>query len=151
MALHNHPSHGVAYATIYADEQSRINGQTGTGRVDDVRITVRNQDEQVPIWIWAEFNNPDGRYTVLYPGRSESKIKLMPGEALEMGHFPEPSHRDPDGSKFSGAVRAYRGCDENGDNCADQLDAATKFEYAMDPFHHTVRFSFLSASTSSWK
>jgi hypothetical protein len=140
----NNPLQGVPYITIYPNEAARNSAQAGTGREDDLRISVRNEETQ-PVWVWAEHNNNDGHIDILHPDRPwERKIKLNPGESLEMGHFPEPSVRPGDGSKFSGSIRAYRGCNEIGEQCADQLDATTKFEYAADPYGHRVRITFPS-------
>lgn len=131
LMLADGPEPGVHYARLYDSENDRINAQRGTGRDEDIRITAVN-NAPYPVWIWAEHVTEDVASKILLPSRPyETMVKLLPGQSMEMGHFGTID--------YSGAIRAYRGCSDQGENCVDELGVATKFEYAGNPAGHPVR------------
>lgn len=131
LMLADSPEYGVHYAHLHASEDDRIRAQRGTGQDEDIRITTVN-NAPYPIWIWAEHVTGGIPNKILLPSRPyETMVKLLPGQSMEMGHFQTIN--------YSGAIRAYRGCDDAGNNCVDELNAATKFEYAGNPAGHPVR------------
>jgi hypothetical protein len=59
-------------------------------------------------------------------------IMVPPNSTLELGGIPMPAIRGMGNVHWAGATRAFSGCEENGDDCAGEHNAASKIEFAIE-------------------